>query len=148
MRQLIPEFYVYLVRLCDGSRLQPRARIKLALDGIIPDAAGVPELHGLLTGELTIDLFHPGQRERIREESVRLSAAGFRQRDIIVEIAERPTQPPIQNALKLQRRMDELGLTSPYVILHEPPADYTKVRRYRNSKYRFEVQEGYEPRAL
>ncbi len=31
MRQLVPEFHVYLVRLCDGGHLLPRAKVKLAL---------------------------------------------------------------------------------------------------------------------
>jgi hypothetical protein len=40
--------------------------------------------------------------------------------------------------------MRELGLVSPYVPVAEPPADYPKLRRHRNPKYRFAPVEGYQ----
>ena len=76
MRQLVPRFHVYLVRLCDGGHLLPRAKCTLALDGIITDARHVDGLGDLLIRDITIDLFDPPQRERIREKSVRLAAQG------------------------------------------------------------------------
>jgi hypothetical protein len=44
--------------------------------------------------------------------------------------------------------MRALGLDSPYVFVAEPPEGYTKLRRHRNRKYRFEPLAGYEPRAI
>jgi site-specific DNA recombinase len=44
LKLLIPEFYIYLVRLVDGGHPQPRAKIKLNLLGIVPDAQHVPGL--------------------------------------------------------------------------------------------------------
>ena len=75
LRQLVPEFHVYLVRLCDGDHPLPRARVRLALEGAAPDAKYVPGLGALLGRTVTLDLFErPPQRERIREEAVRLAA--------------------------------------------------------------------------
>ena len=42
LRQVVPEFHVYLVRLCDGGHLHPRARVRLDLAGLVADARHVP----------------------------------------------------------------------------------------------------------
>jgi hypothetical protein len=148
LRKLVPEFHVYLVRLCDGGHPLPRARVTIALDGIIPDAAHVPDLPKLLTRTFTIDLFVPPQRERIRETAVRLAAEGYGPREIARRIpgiiTEKPTATAVQKALALDAKMKQLGLTSPYVILREPPEDYPKLRRHKNPKYRFEPRDGYQ----
>ena len=78
MRQLVPEFYVYLVRLVDGGHPQPRAKVKLNLSGFVPDIQHVTGLTNLLTRELTLDLFEPPERALIREEAVRLAAQGLK----------------------------------------------------------------------
>ena len=52
------------------------------------------------------------------------------------------------NALKLSRLMRERGLDSPYQPLAAPPEGYGKLRRHKNSNYRFEPEEGYGPPPL
>jgi hypothetical protein len=145
-----PEFHVYLVRLVDGGHPLPRAKITLNLAGIVPDAPLVPGLGELLTRELTLDLFErPFQRERIREEAVRLAVQHVPQRQIAAQLAEeKPKQPVVQKALALDRRMKELGLKSPYVLVTEPPNDYPKLRRHKNPQYRFEPREKYQRPSL
>lgn len=146
LRQIVPEFHVYLVRLIDGGHLLPRARMKLAFKGIAPGVVRVPELDDLLTRVLTIDLFEQApQRERIRVESVQLEAEGMQQRQIAREITEKPKQAAVFKALALHRQMLTLGLDSPYAVLREPPNDYPKLRRHRNRKYRFVPLDGYLP---
>src|SRR5438034_10509988 len=81
-RQLVPQMYVYLVRLCDGGHLLPRAKVRLNLVGSIVDAALVPGLQQLLSADLTLDLFETPSREAIRETVVALSAQGNEQREI------------------------------------------------------------------
>lgn len=146
LRLLIPEFHVYLVRLCDGSHLLPRALIKLNLMGSIADAALVPGLEQLMTRQITIDLFEePPQRERIRLEAVRLEAEGVQQRKIATLIEkEQPKQAAVFNALQLDRKMQTMGLTTPYVLVTEPPDDYPKLRLHKHAKFRFEPLEGYQ----
>jgi hypothetical protein len=144
MRQLVPDFHVYLVRLCDRGHLLPRARIKLNLGGSIADTAHVPELTELLTKELTIDLFEPPQRERIRNEVVRLTAENsLNQREIARHLSESATQTAVQHALALDREVRKRGLDSAFVLVDKPPADYAKLRRYRDPKFHFEPIEGY-----
>ncbi len=145
LQQLVPSFEVYLVRLCDGGHLLPRARITLDLAGHLEDAKSVPEITALLKREITLDLYErPPQRERIREEVVKLASNGLYQRTIARQLThERPTQPAVQNALILDRMMRDQNLESPYILLTEPPDDYPKLRRHRNSKYQFEPLKGY-----
>jgi hypothetical protein len=128
--------------------------VTLSLAGLVPDAREVPDLTTLTRRELTLDLFIPPQRERIREECVRLAAQGMGPKEIADTLrrqkaaspeqdSEAPSATAVQNALALDRKMRELGLTSPYVLLKEPPADYRKLRRHRNAKYAFTPAEGY-----
>lgn len=152
LRQVVPEFAVYLVRLCDGGHPLPRARVRIALDGLLPDARLVPKLGEFLQREHTVDLFVPPQRERIRAEAVRLASEGLGPKQIASRITEangkHPTSTAVQNALKLNAAMKAAGLESPYAVLLEAPADYPKLRRHKNRKYRFEPREGYQPAAV
>lgn len=142
--KLVPGFWVYLVRLCDGGHLMPRARLQIRLDGIVNDAPHVAGLTEFLTRDVTIDLFDEiPQRERIRVEAVRLGGPTPKPRQIVRQLSEKVTETAVQNALKLQRRMNELSLTSPYLLVESPPDDYTKMRRHKHPKYRFAPLEGY-----
>jgi site-specific DNA recombinase len=148
MRQLVPEFVVYLVRLCDGGHPEARAKLKLNLGGSIADSHRVPGLESLLSRDLTLDLFGPPQRERIRTEAVRLAAEDLTERCIARSLSEKVTQPAVQNALALDRKMKELGLQSPYVVLLEPPDDYGRLRRHKHARFKFSMREGYEKPSL
>lgn len=141
---VVPEIFVYCVRLYDGSHPVPRAKVTLNLAGIAPDALQVSSLGNLLTRELTLDLYDPPQRERIRSEVVRLEATGLKQREIALSIQEQPTVTAVQRALALNRKMVGLGITSPYILVEEPPADYPKLRRHKNPRYSFQSLDGYE----
>lgn len=144
IRELVPEIQVYQVRLIDGGHLQPRAKIRLNLAGSISDAASIPELQQLLSQEFTLDLLEPPQRELIRPEAARLAATGLEQREIASQLEEKPTQTAVWNALKLHQQMLDLGLTSPYVFVEEPPEDYGKLRKHKNKKYSFQAKPGYQ----
>ena len=146
LQLLVPSFQVYLVRLLDGGHLLPRGRIKLNLAGHIADAEAVPKLSNLLTKEITLDLFEkPPQRERVREEVVQLANSGIAQRGIGHRLtSENPKLPVVQQALALDRLMQEQGLVSPYVLVEEPPDNYPKLRRHRNPQYCFELLNGHE----
>lgn len=59
LRKLVSRFHVHLVRACDGGHLLPRAKVQLALDGIIPDAKHAAEFSQMLRREATIDSLNP-----------------------------------------------------------------------------------------
>lgn len=150
LQQIVTDFHVYLVRLCDGGHLLPRARIVLNLAGHVADARHVPNIDQLLTKVITLDLFEqPPQRERIRAEAVDLAAASVTQREIARRLKdENPKLPIVQKAIALDAKVRELGLDAPYILVTEPPEDYTKLRRHRNSKYCFQALDGFEPPPL
>jgi hypothetical protein len=135
---------VYSVRLCDGGHPKTRAKVKLDLGGSIEDIQDVPELQALLTREFTLDLFEPPQRERIREQAVTLAAQGLTERRIVQSLPEKVTQPAVQHALALDRKLKELCLASPYVVLLEPPDDYGRLRRHKHARFKFSTREGYQ----
>ena len=137
--RLVPGFHVYLVRLCDGGHPLPRAKLQLHLVDLAPDTQDVSGLRALLSRELNLDLFErPPQRERIHVEAVRRAAQGLDQRTIASHLSETATSTAVHKALALDRRMRELGLATPYLVVQEPPTDYSKLRRHENPKYRFE----------
>jgi hypothetical protein len=144
LRKLVPDFHVFVVQRCNGGNLVPRAKIKLDLSGIAPDLQHVSGLMELLTREMTVELFQPTQRERIREEAVRLAAQGVGQREIALQIAEHPTQTAVYNALALERKMRAMGLDSPYAMVLEPPENCNKPRRHKHPRYEFQMVEGYQ----
>jgi hypothetical protein len=144
MRLLVPQFFVYLVRLCDGGHLLPRAKVRLNLGAMFPDLERVTGAQSLLTRDLTVDLFEPPQREVIRVEAVRLAATGLRQRDMTALLPDNPTQAAISKAVRLNQRMLAIGLDDPCILVLEPPSDYPKLRRYKHPRYSFEALEGYE----
>jgi hypothetical protein len=123
--------------------------VKLDLAGSVPDAEHVPGLKELLTRVATLDLFdRPPQRERIREDAVRLSKQNLKSTAIGQLIDERPKPAAVDKSLALDELMKNLGLDTPYVLVTEPPNDYPKLRRHRNPKYRFEAKPGYERPSL
>lgn len=148
LRPVVPGFHVYLMRLCDGGHPLPRARVTLSLAGVVPDARHAPGVTAFLTRTVTLDLFEAPQRERIRAEAVRLAGAGFEQRQIARRLQEAATQAGVSQALALDRRMRDLGLDNPYVMVSGPPPDYPKLRRHHNEKYVFEPLPDYRPPEL
>ncbi|QDU05392.1 hypothetical protein V6x_51280 [Gimesia chilikensis] len=148
IRELVPEIYVYQVRLIDGGHLLPRAKIRLNLAGSISDATTFPKLQQLLSREMPLDLFEPPQRELIRPEVVRLATTGLEQREIARQLEGNPTQTAVWKSLQLHQKMLEQGLTNPYTLLDEPPDDYKKLRRHKNPKYSFQIKEGYQRPSL
>lgn len=148
LRSVVPEFHVYLVRLCDGGHPLPRARATLSLSGVVPDARRAPGVTEFLTRTVTLDLFETPQRERIRAEAVRLAGAGLEQRQIARRLPEPATQAGVWQALALDRRMRELSLDTPYVMVSGPPSDYPKLRRHHNAKFNFEPLPAYRPPEL
>ena len=141
IRKLVPEFHVYLMRLVDGGRLLPRARVVLKLGGLCGDLQHVPGMETLLTRIVTVDLFTPPQRELIREQAVNMVAQGKEQRPIARQLGVK--QAVVSRAVLLEKKRRESGLDRPYVLVPEPPADYTKLRRHLHPRYVFSLREGY-----
>ena len=136
IQRLIPELRVYPYRLCDGGTVVLRAHLTLNLASLVPAGAALEGLSGALCRELVVDLFEPPQREAYREQVVALRAQGLSEREVARRLGI--TVTAAQRAAALARRMQELGISDPYQPIHEPPADYGKLRRHRHPRYHFE----------
>jgi len=135
MRTLVPRIEAHPMRLCDGGAIVIRAKFELNLTSLVPGLSDLLVAQSAMTRSVEVDLFEAVQREKFREQIVDLRKSGMFQREIAVEFGI--TQPAVQNALKLQAKMDELGLDSPYLSVTEPPEDLNKMRRHRHRRYKF-----------
>src|SRR5262249_42074814 len=139
MQQLVPSLSVLPHRLCDGGAMVLRARASVLLTRLLPGLPANEEVHRLLRRDLVVDLFEPPQRVVHRENVMQLRALGRTERQIAAELGI--TQPAVQRAAALDRRMKALGILDPYQPLQSPPEDYPKLRRHRHPRYRFERQD-------
>ena len=146
MRCLIPRVVVFPHRLCDGGHIVLRSRFRLCLAGLLPDQNVREVLASPLERILTVDLFEPCQRAAFREQIVALRATinpetgrKYTEADAARDVGI--TTTAAQRAAALQRTMDQLGLSDPFVPVLEPPEDYTKLRRHQHRRYSFEPLE-------
>ena len=135
MQRLTPRIVVFPYRLCDGGDLVFRACFRLFLGRILADARQRDVLERPLEQVLCVDLFNPVQREEFRPQFIEMRKT-MTQRAIAHKLGI--TLTAVQRAAALQRKMDELGLTDPYLLVTEPPEDLTKLRRHKHKRYRFE----------
>lgn len=144
LRGLTGKIIVDPYRLCDGGHIILRARFRLQIANLLPDARLQEVVRKPLEIALTVDLMEkPPQRVEFREAVMARRAAGETERQIAKALGI--TQTAVQRAAALDRLMKRLGLTDPYVRLMEPPADYSKLRRHLHPRYRFESLPDHDP---
>jgi site-specific DNA recombinase len=135
MRQVVPRIVVYPVRLCDGGHVGLRATLNVSLTSLIPATWQSPTVNAHLTTNLEVDLFEMPQRAAFRRRVVQMYSDGLLNEQIARDL--RITLPAVARAKGLQKLMDSVGLTDPYLRLEKPPEDYKKMRRHLHSRYRF-----------
>ena len=135
LRRLVPQLHLFPDQICDGQGIFLRAKLVLNLAALIPRSGLPEEVEQILYRQLTIDLFEAPQRVAFRERVLDLRQQGLTTRQVASRLGL--TQPAVQNALALDQRMKELGLTEPYVLLTEPPESFGRCRRHKKSRYRF-----------
>ncbi len=90
------------------------------------------------SAEFVVNLIDPPQPERYRQLIWELSQGEnyLKEREIATQVGV--TQPVVQRAKKLHRRMIKAGLTDGYVPVKEVPAGRSRLRRHKHKRYRFE----------
>jgi hypothetical protein len=137
LRRLVPRIVVFPYRLCDGGKVVLRARFKLQLASLIPDVGTRTVLQKPLEKVLSVDLFEPPQREKFRTQVVTLFAAGKEMQQKAIAKHLDITETAVYHAVGLQRLMDQLGITDPYLPVVEPPTE-GKLQRHKHKRYRFD----------
>ena len=140
LRQLVPRIVVRPYRLCDGGHPVLRAHFTFSLESLLPAAPGTERLRPAVQRSLVVDLFEAPQRAAYRGPVLELTANGLGQREIAWELGL--TQPAVQRAVALGRRMAALGIADPYLPLAAPPDDYERLRRHKHPRFRFEPLAG------
>ncbi|QGJ68647.1 Recombinase [Planctomycetales bacterium 10988] len=146
MRRLIPKLVVFPCQLCDGGQILLRAKFRLKLSGLLSDAHVEEVLATPLERVLTVDLFEPVQRAAFREEILRLKASlnpktGKNHTEEEVSQLLGITRTAAQRSASMQRKMDRLGITDPYIPILEPPKDNKKLCRHKHKRYSFQPLE-------
>ncbi len=140
LRQLIPDFFVVPCRTCDDGAIVSRAHLTLHLCSLLPAEARQPETDEILIRPLIVDLFDPPQRIAFRERVLTLRESGLTERAAADQLGI--TKTAAQHAMRLHRKMQEDGLTDPYLRLHEVP-EKSKFTRHLHPRFCFEPLPGF-----
>ncbi len=142
LRVLIPSMHVLPYRCCDERGVEGRIHLTINLAPLLGTASHLPDLDPVISKQLIVDIFDLPQKVKYLADSVAQRALGKTEREIATELGI--TQPAVQHAFKLQRRMLELGISDPYYLLHDvPTSGKCKFQRHRNPRYRFDPLEGF-----
>jgi len=136
MHELIDTITVLPYRLCEGGGIVLRAKFTLSPVSLLPPARRLDHLDNVLRRELEVDLFDPPQREAFRQRVSALKAEGLTEKQIANQLGL--TKTAVQRAAALERMVHRMGLSDPYVRVTTPPNDYTKLRRHKHPRYKFE----------
>lgn len=135
MNTIIRDLRIFPFRICDGNRIVQRGTFTINLVPLLKSGKVPAVIEDILRHEVTIDLFDPPQRVQFREQIM-----SFTQNDLtLAQAAQRLgiTKVAAQNAIRLNRIMEEKGLTDPFEPLAEPPFGDTKIKRHLHPRYRF-----------
>jgi site-specific DNA recombinase len=135
MQQLIPQIWLYPVRLLDGGHVVQRARFTLNLSPLIKGVGECSEVATKLSRTVTVNLHDVPDREKHRPAVVAAMLRLGNQHEVAAELGI--AQAVVSKALQLQHRMDDLGVSDPYALVTAPPQDYGKLRLHRHKRYNF-----------
>ena len=139
MNRLLPKIALFPCRLIDGEAVELRAKVTINLLPLVE--ASRPDLDGVLTAEMTVDLFDPPQREAYRLRIADELAAGYTQIDAAKKYGL--TITAASRAMILHRRMKERNLTDAYEYLTGPLDGRRKNSRHKHPRYDFRPLSGY-----
>ena len=135
LRKLIDRIVVLPFQHCDGSSPVLRAYFELNLASLLSHIPGMESLSAALRKTMVVDLFDPPQREAFRTEATALIASGMNQRKAAKVLGI--TSTAVQRAQALNKKMEQSGITDPYIKLNEPPPENSKIKRHKHSRYEF-----------
>lgn len=137
MNEVVRDLRVIPHSLIDGGSIVLRAEFTLSIASLASDLKAAAPIDALQR-HLIVDLFTPPQRVRFMTEIMRLTRDGDEQGGKLTErqIAARlgVTQPVVQRAKKLARRLEREGRTDPYIARREPPEN-CRLKRHNHARY-------------
>jgi site-specific DNA recombinase len=142
MRRLIPRMYLLPYQCCDGEGIVARMHCHIELATLLSSDLQQLGVGENLSKDLVIDIFDAPQRVMHRVEVAAQRAQGVKERDIAASLGI--TQPAVQYAMKLHRKMQELGIEDPYLpMTQSPQGKETKFRRHLHVRFKFKPYDGF-----
>lgn len=135
LKRLLPDLTAYPYRACDGGQIVFRATATLDLSSLVSLDGDSDELAQQLRRTLCVDLFDPPQRVAFRTKVIKMRAEGRTEKSIAAELGL--TVTAVQSAAALDRLMQNLGLSDPYVRITEPPTGMSRIKRHLHPRYKF-----------
>lgn len=141
LRQLLPDLHIHPYQVLDGSDIVPRAEFTLTLVPLLPPALqSVPEAE-VFTRRMVVTLSEVSRFVAHHQDAADLQLQGLKQRQIGAQLGL--FQSTVERALRLHRKMLEMGLAEPFVRLTELPSETNRLRRHRHPRFRFEPLDDY-----
>ena len=128
-------------QVVDGSDILPRAEFTLTLVPLLPDALQSAPQAELFTKRFVVTLSELSLFVRHHQEAAKLQAQGLKQREIGASLGL--YQSTVERALRIHKKMLEMGLSEPFIRLTSLPEKTNRLRRHFHPRYRFEPLEGY-----
>jgi site-specific DNA recombinase len=143
IRKVVDDFYVLPFQLIGGGHPQPICTFKLNLSTLLAgsDPQVLRQIRCLNINGI-VDLTSAPQYERIRNEVVRMQKEGMLQRAIAAQL--NVTQPAVQHAIALQKKMEVTGLKSPWIPVLTDDAVRKTFKRISHARYQFQPLPGFE----
>ena len=137
MKSVVAEFFVLPYQLADGGHIQPRVSFKVSLASLVEHS----DLE-LLQFERVVDLAKKPKRLRYLNDVVKLVDAGHKHEEVAEQLGIFKTE--VGNAMRLCRRMAELGVDDPWVEVTQAEQVFGYFKRVRNPVFRFDPLDGFE----
>lgn len=148
MRKVVDDFYVLPFQLIGGGHPQPKCTFRLNFSTLL--AGSDPQVLRqiqCLNVDCVVDLTTNPQYERIREDVVRMRSEGLTEKSIAAQLGV--TDTAVQHAASLHRKMEALGLKSPWIPVLTEDAVRKVFKRIRHVRYQFQPLPGFEqPRTI
>ena len=141
MRELISHLFVLPYRLIDGGHIEPRCVFTLNLSRL--DGVQMPNDVSQLQTSCHVDLTKSPQRVEFMSRVTTLRKTGMSYRNIAAELEI--TMPAAQNAAKLQRLMESLEVTDPWVPVRTEADAMVYFKRLQNPRHQFKPMSGFTP---
>ena len=120
-------------RLCDGGHPVLRAHSPSPWPRSPPPATGLDRLgRPFCARSRWTCSTRPSTAKSTAPRMLQATARGMTQRGIAAALGI--SQPAVQAAVALARRMEREGIDDPYVPLAAPPDDYNRLRRHRHPR--------------
>jgi hypothetical protein len=142
MREVVSDLFVLPYRLIDGGHIEPRCGFTLNVSCL--DEIQIPDDVSHLQISCRVDLTKSPQRVEFRSRVTNLRKNGMGYRNIAAELGI--TMPAAQNAAKLQRLMDSLAITDPWVPVRTEADAIVYFKRLKNPRHQFKPMKGFTPR--